>query len=109
MRAKLAEVKDQLKQRRHEPIPVQGQWLGSVVRGHIAYYGVPGNSYAIGAFRKQVTRLWFKSLKRRSQRSRLDWRRMTRIVDRWIPPARLQHPYPEQRFDARTLGRSPVR
>ena len=44
MRAKLAEVKDQLKRRRHQPIPEQGRWLASVVRGHLAYYAVPGNS-----------------------------------------------------------------
>ena len=31
MRTKLADVKDQLRRRRHLPIPVQGQWLGSVV------------------------------------------------------------------------------
>ena len=48
MRAKLAEVKDQLKRRRHQPIPEQGRWLASVVRGHLAYYAVPGNSDAIG-------------------------------------------------------------
>src|SRR6266545_7771940 len=43
MRAKLREVKDQLKARRHHPVPEQGRWLGSVVRGHRAYYAVPGN------------------------------------------------------------------
>src|SRR5713101_8235076 len=41
MRAKLAEVKDQLKQRRHQPLPEQGQWLASVARGHLNYYAVP--------------------------------------------------------------------
>ena len=56
MRAKLAEVKDQLKRRRHQPIPEQGRWLASVVRGHLAYYAVPGNSHAIRAFRDQATR-----------------------------------------------------
>ena len=59
MRAKLAEVKDQLKRRRHLPIPEQGRWLASVVRGHLAYYAVPGNSEAIAAFRDQVRRHWF--------------------------------------------------
>jgi hypothetical protein len=44
MRAKLGEVNDQLKRRRHQPIPEQGRWLGSVVRGHLAYYAVPGNT-----------------------------------------------------------------
>ncbi len=34
------EVKDQLKRRRHLPIPKQGQWLGRVVRGHLTGRGV---------------------------------------------------------------------
>jgi group II intron reverse transcriptase/maturase len=102
MRAKLAEVKHQVKQRRHEPIPDQGRWLGSVVRGHLAYYAVPGNSHAIRAFRTQVARHWCKALRRRSQRHRLDWQRMNRITARWLPPARVLHPYPEVRFAART-------
>jgi len=49
--AKLPEVKDQLRRRRHDPIPVQGRWLTQVLRGHMAYYSVPGNSDAISAFR----------------------------------------------------------
>jgi RNA-directed DNA polymerase len=109
MRAKLKEVKDQLRRRRHQPLPEQGKWLASVVRGHCAYYAVPGNSDAVKAFRTQVTRLWFTSLRRRSQRHRLDWARMNRIATRWLPPARVVHPYPSVRFDARTFGRSPVR
>jgi RNA-directed DNA polymerase len=56
MRAKLAEVKDQCLRRRHQPIPEQGRWLGSVVRGHLAYYAVPGNTETVGAFRSQVMR-----------------------------------------------------
>ena len=51
MRAKLAEVKDQLRRRAHQPIPEQGRWLASVVRGHMAYYAVPGNTDAVAAFR----------------------------------------------------------
>jgi RNA-directed DNA polymerase len=109
MRAKLAQVKDQIKQRRHDPIPDQGRWLGSVVRGHLAYYAVPGNSQAIRAFRTQVGRHWCKALRRRSQRHRLDWQRMNRLTLRWLPPARILHPYPEVRFAATTQGRSPVR
>ena len=109
MRAKLAEVKDQCLRRRHQPIPEQGRWLASVVRGHLAYYAVPGNSEAIGAFRHQVTRHWFRALRRRSQRTRLTWERMYRLAARWLPPAHILHPYPRVRFDARTQGRSPVR
>jgi RNA-directed DNA polymerase len=109
MRAKLAEVKDQLKRRRHLPIPEQGRWLGSVVRGHLAYYAVPGNTDAVAAFRTEATRHWYKALRRRSQRTRLNWTRMNRLATRWLPPARITHPFPSVRFDARTQGRSPVR
>ncbi len=109
VRAKLHEVKDQLRRRRHLPIPVQGEWLASVVRGHLAYYAVPGNTDAVAAFRTQATRLWFKSLRRRSQRNRLNWARMSRLATKWLPPVRVMQPFPSVRFDARTQGRSPVR
>ena len=109
MRAKLREVNDQLKRRRHQPVPVQGQWLRSVVQGHLAYYAVPGNTDAVAAFRTQATRHWYKALRRRSQRTRLTWERMNRLAKRWLPPARVKHPFPDVRFNARTQGRSPVR
>jgi len=102
MRTKLREVNDQLKLRRHQPIPDQGRWLGSVIRGHLAYYAVPGNSEAIKAFRTEAIRHWHRALRRRSQRSRINWARMNRIVPRWLPPARVMHPFPEVRFAART-------
>ena len=109
MAAKLREVNALLEQRRHWPIAEQGQWLGSVVRGHTAYYAVPGNIAAVTAFRKQVTRHWGRSLRRRSQRHRMTWQRMGRLEARWLPAARITHPWPNVRFDARTQGRSPVR
>jgi RNA-directed DNA polymerase len=102
MRAKLREVHDQLKRRRHQPVPEQGRWLGSVVRGHLAYYAVPGNSKAIQAFRTQATRHWCAALRDRSQRHRLTWKRMDRLATRWLPPARISHPFPEERFYANT-------
>ena len=102
MRAKLKALNEELKRRRHLPIPEQGRWLAGVVRGHCAYYAVPGNSHAVKAFRTQVIRLWYRALRRRGQRSRLDWKRMSRLVARWLPPARIQHPWPDARFDART-------
>jgi RNA-directed DNA polymerase len=109
MRAKLSEVKTELNRRRHLPIPDQGRWLASVIRGHCNYYAVPGNSDAINAFRDQATRHWCSALRRRSQRHRLDWERMHRLAQRWLPPAHVTHPNPITRFDARTQGRSPVR
>lgn len=109
MAAKLREVKTTLMRRRHLPIPEQGAWLASVVRGHLAYYAVPTNIDAVVAFRTQATRHWYRALRRRSQRHRLDWTRMNRLSNRWLPPARIQHPWPDARFNAKTQGRSPVR
>jgi group II intron reverse transcriptase/maturase len=109
MRIKLREVKDQLRHRMHDSVPVQGRWLGSVVRGHCLYYAVPGNIRAAREFRQQATRHWFFALSRRSQRGRVTWERMRRLEKRWLPPVRIMHPYPDARFDVRTQGKSPVR
>ena len=100
VRAKLAEVKAEIRRRRCLPIPEQGKWLASVVRGHQAYYAVPGNSDAVNAFRTQVARHWYKALRRRSQKTTITWIRMNRIVTRWLPKTRILHPFPEARFAA---------
>ncbi len=100
-RAKLAEVKAELRRRRCLPLPDQGRWLAAVVRGHQAYYAVPGNSDAVNAFRTQVIRHWLKALRRRSHKGRrLTWARMNRVAARWIPPTRTVHPFPQARFAA---------
>ena len=109
MRTKLREVKDELMRRRHHAIPEQGRWLASVLRGHYAYYAVPGNSDRINRFYNEVTRLWLRALRRRSQRHRLPWTRMRRLSARWLPPPKRMHPFPNARFTANTQGRSPVR
>ena len=100
LRAKLKQAKAEIMRRRHQPVPEQGKWLASVIAGHQAYYGVPGNYQAVNAFRSQVTRHWHHALRRRSQKTRLTWPRMNRLVTRWLPPARITHPFPEQRFAA---------
>ncbi len=93
MRAKLHEVKAECRRRMHLPIPEQGRWLGAVVRGHLAYYAVPGNIAAVEAFRDQATRHWYTALRRRGQKhGRLNWERMHRRAQRWLPPARITHP-----------------
>ena len=109
LRAKLKQVKAELRRRRHWPIPEQGRWLASVLRGHFNYYAVPGNIDLITAFRDQIRWYWIQTLRRRSQRHRMTWERYSRIEKKWLPPARIVHPYPSVRFAARTQGRSPVR
>ncbi len=102
LQAKLNEVKAELQRRRHDPIPDQGQWLQAVVRGHIRYYGVPMNTPALWLFRFQVGRLWHRALSRRSQNGRVLWDRMRRLVDCWLPPAAVCHPYPLRRLGVLT-------
>ncbi len=98
LQAKLAQVKAELRQRLHEPIPTVGQWLGAVVRGHFGYYGVPMNGPALQLFRFRIGGLWYRALCRRSQNSRLHWERMRRLLTRWLPPPRVCHPYPLRRM-----------
>jgi RNA-directed DNA polymerase len=98
LQAKLGEVKAELRRRMHEPIPKVGTWLRSVVGGHIRYYGVPMNSPALRVFRFQVGWLWHRALSRRSQKGRLLWDRMRRLIDRYLPPAHIYHPYPLRRL-----------
>jgi group II intron reverse transcriptase/maturase len=98
MRAKLQEIKLQLRKRMHNTIPQQGTWLRSVVAGFFAYHAVPTNSRTLGAFRYHITNLWRRTLRRRSQKDKLTWVRMTRISDAWLPPPRILHPWPERRF-----------
>jgi group II intron reverse transcriptase/maturase len=98
LQGKLAEVKAELKRRMHDPVPELGQWLGSVLRGHLQYYGVPMNAPALNLFRFQVARLWYRTLCRRSQKGRVLWARMKRLIERYLPPARICHPYPLRRM-----------
>ena len=98
MRAKLQEIKVQLRRRMHDAIPEQGRWLKAVVSGFFEYHAVPTNSRALVAFRFHVTDLWRRTLRRRSQKDALTWERMTRLAAAWLPPPRIRHPWPDQRF-----------
>jgi group II intron reverse transcriptase/maturase len=109
LRAKLREIKRELRRRMHLPIPEVGQWLRTVLRRHYNYYSVPNNGRAMNAFRFYVGRLWYRTLRRRSQKARIKWDRMARVIKRWLPYPKIQHPYPEQRLRVFTQGRSPVR
>jgi hypothetical protein len=109
MRVRLVAIRDELRRRRHLPVADQGKWLRDVVRGYFAYHAVPTNVERLDAFRIEVARHWHKALRRRSQRDRTTWVRTARLVERWLPHARVLHPYPWDRFDAKTRGGSRVR
>jgi group II intron reverse transcriptase/maturase len=98
LRAKLREVKEQLRRRWHEPPAETGAWLRSVVQGYFNYHAIPMNYGSLATFRYQVARLWHRALRRRSQRARLTWARFASLVSRWLPRPRILHPYPSVRF-----------
>jgi len=91
-------VGQELDERRHEPINVQGLWLRSVLRGYCAYFAVPTNLTAVRNVRHHIKVRWYLSLLRRSQRSRLSWRRMNVVAAKYLPMPTVLHPWPEQRF-----------
>lgn len=109
MRVTLKTLREQLMRNRHRPIPAQGAWLRRVLQGYFQYYAVRWNGRRLCVFRTQVIRSWLHALRRRSQRHRMTWERMNILAKRWLPPVRILHPWPEERFFANTRGKSPVR
>lgn len=98
MRVKLQEIKEAVLRQRHQPIPIQGNWLRQVVTGYFAYHAVPTNGPALSAFRYHVITFWHKALRRRSQKDAITWARMTKLANDWLPKPRILHPWPSERF-----------
>jgi len=109
IRAKLMVLKKEFKRRLHHSVPVVAKWLRVVLLGHYRYYGIPGNSRKLQSFYFHVSRMWHKALLRRSQRHHLNWERMDRLINRWLPRPRIYHSYPDLSMYVTTRGRSPVR
>ena len=100
MRAKLRQIKQELRARMHDPMPQTGQWLKSVVQGYFNYYAVPGNLDSLGVFRERVLGHWWRTLRRRGQKRPISWERTLALAKRWLPQPRVLHPYPAVRFAA---------
>lgn len=101
MAAKLKDIRAKLRQRLHGAVGNTVDWLGAVVRGYFQYHAIPGNWARLRAFRNQVRRLWWRQLRRRSQRSRWSWERFQERLGTLLPEIQIQHPYPDVRFDAK--------
>ena len=101
MRATLKAIRAKLRKKMHYPIPYVGRWLGQVVQGYFNYFAIPGNGYRLKSFRTEICRTWRRMLQRRGQRHNLSWQRFKKLANRYIPPYRVVHPYPSQRFDVK--------
>jgi RNA-directed DNA polymerase len=98
LRAKLRAVKQELRRRMHEPIPMQGKWLRQVVTGHYNYFAVPTNSRSLDLFREEIIKRWRRVIARRSQKGALTWPQIKKLADVWLPRPRILHPWPRKRF-----------
>ena len=112
MAAKLKDIRAKLRQRMHGRVQGTVKWLAQVVRGYFQYHAIPGNWARMKAFRNDVLRMWFQTLRRRSQRSRLTWEAFRERLGGLLPPVQILQPYPDARFDAKhpnIRGRNRVR
>ena len=101
MAAKLKETRAKLRMRMHQRLPGSLAWLQQVVRGYFQYHAIPGNWARMRAFRQDVLRIWYQTLRRRSQRCRLSWDRFYERLAVLLPPVQILQPYPDARFDAK--------
>ena len=77
---------------RHEPIGFQQRKLNEKLRGHYAYYGITGNSWALACFHREVRECWQKWLNRRNRKRNMGWIAFQRLTQRYpLAPVRTVH------------------
>ncbi len=90
----LKRVADWCRENRHQSVREQWQALVRKLRGHFGYFGITGNYEGIRRYREGVKHVWRKWLGRRSNRARMSWDRMGRLLERYpLPPPRIARPY----------------
>jgi group II intron reverse transcriptase/maturase len=80
LRRSIQAVTDYCRCRRHEPVAEQHAALSSRLQGHYNYFGVNGNLRKLACLLHHVRRAWYKWLRRRSQRARLNWERFQDLL-----------------------------
>lgn len=94
-------VQLELRRRMHDPIVKTLKRIQSVVRGHMNYFSVPGNYKSVNMFREEIVKRWYKMLRRRSQRTTINWKRFGPWLKQNLIKVHVVHPYPEMRFRAK--------
>ena len=88
----IARIAEWCRQHLHEPIEEQRKALAMKLRGHCNYYGITGNSGALGEFRQELLRIWRAALDRRSHHSHVTWERFNVLLTHHpLPPAIAVH------------------
>ena len=68
-------ITDFCRRHRHEPVKEQHASLCRRINGHFNYFGANGNVASLARLVRAVKRAWLKWLRRRSNRTRLNWQR----------------------------------
>jgi group II intron reverse transcriptase/maturase len=90
-RRALKRIADWCRRYRHEPVRDQWAALKRMLLGHFAYFGITGNFRALSNLRHHVVAVWRKWLSRRSQRARISWQEMLRLLDSYpLPKPRIR-------------------
>ena len=111
MRRTLKRLKEALRRRMHHDVVATAIWLGRVVDGWLNYFAVPTSFPILRQFVSRLKRLWLRTLRRRSQKDRYPWARLTKLVMAHWPRLEIRHPWPDERLtvnahDSATRGRS---
>jgi RNA-directed DNA polymerase len=83
------------RQNQHRSVDEQHGTLVQKLRGHYGYYGITGNYDAVARFLYEVVCLWRKWLNRRSQKAKMGWEKMKRLLQRRpLPEPRVRRSVP---------------
>ena len=90
----LGAIAEKCRRMRHQPLVDQHRQLSQKLKGHFAYFGITGNSLRLEQLYKETKRIWRKWLSRRSNKSRVNWKKFTRIEKQFpLPPPKIVHRY----------------
>ena len=105
----LKRIKEVLRRRMHHDVEDVAQWIGKVLNGWLNYFAVPNSLRYLRRFVIRLKRIWHHILRRRSQKDRFSWVRLSRLTEMYWPKLEIRHPWPGQRIAVvSTRGRSPV-
>jgi hypothetical protein len=96
LRRAVTSIADWCCRNRHEPMKAQHAALSRRIQGHYNYFGVSGNFRSLLLLHEAVRRAWYKWLRRRSQRTRLNWEGFRELLKRY--------PLPRPRIRVRIWG-----
>ena len=94
----LKRIKEALRRRMHDNVEETARWLGKVVGGWLNYFAVPTSARFLYRFLLRLKRLWFKTLRRRSQKDRFSWAQVDTLTTKYWPKLEIRHPWPDQRL-----------